>query len=160
MFRIFLIICALFLAGCSTNKYQLDKGDPTVVKLLQVAKSIEKYNRDLSHVMSSKYKIQDKNTGAILDPDLLPAANQVVSLGYDWHGPIEPLISKLSEVAGLNAPRFVNVRPSNAIVVSVDTDYRRVVDILADAGAQAGSRANIILKVKEQLIEVEYLYYD
>ena len=66
------------------------------------------------------------------------------------------MIEQITEIAGLNPPRYLNVRPSNGIIVYVDTNRRQLIEILADAGNQARQTAKVTLKMREKLIQVEY----
>ena len=147
------------LAACGTNPLKVNEPDPAAMRLAQVAESIQEHDNDLADIEMARY-VRDHGTGPqALDVSMVPSLEKVVSLGVAWHGPIDKLIDKLSVLAGLNSPRYLGVKPSGDVIVNVNTDYRRIIDMLHDAGTQAGSRANVTLKAKERLIEVEYIPY-
>lgn len=147
------------IAGCSTTPLDINQPDPASVRLAQVAESIQKHDNDLADIEMARY-VETHGAGPrAIDVSQMPTLEKVVSLGAAWHGPIDQLVNKLSVLAGLNSPRFLGVKPSSDVIVNIDTDYRRIIDMLHDAGTQAGSRAKVTLKMKERLVEVEYLPY-
>ena len=154
----FSVFLAIFLAGCSTTPKSvvINKSDPAIEQLARTSKEIASYERKLFEIEAARYKDAGLEMTDPHDMYFLPALNQYYGLGDNWSGPIEPLLEKISELAGLNPPRYINVPPSNSIVVYVDTKNKRLIDTLADAGNQAGQRVTITLKMRERLLQVEY----
>lgn len=150
---------SLLVSACSTTPLELNSPDPASVRLAQVAESIQKHDNDLADIEMARYIETNGSGPRAIDVSNLPALEKVVSLGAAWHGPIDQLVNKLSVLAGLNAARYLGVKPSGDVIVNVNTDYRRIIDMLHDAGTQAGSRAKVTLKMKERLVEVEYIPY-
>ena len=147
------------LTGCSSTATNInpETPDPIELKILDAARTIQKKTNQIYAVEAARhYELTGKGVENF-DLSLLPGLEQVMSLGVDWNGPLDKFIVKLSAAAGLNPPRFLHLKPSGGVVVSVDTDYRRLVDMLQDASSQAGSKAKITIKVKERLLEVKYL---
>jgi len=149
----------LLVSACSTTPLELNSPDPASVRLAQVAESIQKHDNDLADIEMARYIETNGRSPRAIDVSNWPALEKVVSLGAAWHGPIDKLVDKLSVLAGLNAPRYLGVKRSGDVIVNVNTDYRRIIDMLHDAGTQAGSRAKVTLKMKERLVEVEYIPY-
>lgn len=156
---ILLPVCLMTLTGCSSKLFNPNTPDPAMVRISQVAETIQKHDNDLAAIETARYLEKNKTPIQEINVSDIPSLERVVSLGGAWHGPIGPLVTKLSSLGGLNAPRFIGVKPSSDVVVNVNTDYRRIVDMLHDAGTQAGSRAKVVLKMKERLVEVEYHPY-
>jgi len=154
------IFGGLSLFACSAaKKLDINEPDPASVRLAQVAESIQMHDNDLNDIEMARY-VEVNGKGPIpIDTTYLPSVNKVVSLGAAWHGPLDKLVDKLSVLAGLNKPRYLGVKPSSDVIVNVNTDYRPIIDMLRDAGTQAGSRALVGLKVKDKLIEIEYIPY-
>lgn len=147
------------LSACSSSPLRVNEPDPAAMRLAQVAESIQAHDNDLADIEMARY-VRDNGKGPdAIDVSMVPSLEKVVSLGAAWHGPIDKLVDKLSVLAGLNPPRYLGVKPSGDVIVNVNTDYRPIIDMLHDAGTQAGSRANLTLKAKERLIEVEYVPY-
>ncbi len=156
-----ILVCGLItaLSGCSTTGTSAvpQKPDPIELKILEAAKDIQKKTNQIYAVEAARqFEISGANDNSF-DLSLLPGLQQVVSLGSPWDGPLDKFLIKLSAAAALNAPRFLDIKPSGGVVVSVDTDYRRVIDMLEDATTQAGSKVKVTIKVKERLLEVQYL---
>lgn len=152
-----LSIVALSACSSSPQPVVVATSDPALEQLVSVANSISNYDRKLYEIESARYLAANKQKIPEFDMYFLPSLAAYYSLGSEWTGPIEPLIEKISEIGGLNPPRYLNVKPANDIIVYVNTDRRKLIDILADAGNQAGSRAKVTLKMKERLIQVEYV---
>lgn len=150
------------MLGCANSPdetLQPQDVDPLLQRIHESVKVIQSRSRDLHAIESARYR---ELTGKNLeehDLSLAPGLLKVVSLGANWNGPLDKLITQLSVMANLNPPRFLRIQPAGGILVSVDTDYRRISDMMADVSAQAGTRAKITLKMRERLFEVEYLSY-
>lgn len=156
--KIVILVGLVSIFGCSTTPKNLvvSESDPAITQLLQVVKEISEFERKLYEIESAR--LLETNQGKIQEFDMyfLPSLNDYHSLGDDWSGPMEPMIELVSEMAGLNPPRFLNVKPANPIIITLNTDRRKLIDILADAGNQARSRARVTLKIKERLVQIEY----
>ncbi|MFA0809383.1 DotD/TraH family lipoprotein [Microbulbifer epialgicus] len=155
----FILSTVSVISACSSTPLDINEPDPASIRLAQVAESIQKHDNDLADIEMARYLETHGAGPEEIDVSKIPSLERIESLGAAWHGPIDKLVIKLSVLAGLNPPRFLSVKPSSDVIVNVNTDYRRIIDMLHDAGTQAGSRANVTLKVKERLIEVEYLPY-
>ena len=155
-----LCIGVILVAGCSSTKKTLyvKDTDPAILKLVEVADSIAAYDRKLSAVEAAKYYKATGKTIGNHDISMIPGLNQVESLGATWNGPLDKLLIELSVLANLNAPRFINRKPPGGIMVSLKTDYRRIIDMILDAESQT-AQANISLKMRERLLEIEYIYH-
>lgn len=155
-----ILVVTLFLGGCAANqRFDKETPDPAQLRLTQVAEDIQRSSNELAAIETAKYRATHKGKPRQIDVSLLPGLEKSVSLGASWNGPIDKLIDKLSLLAGLNPPRYLNVKPAGDVIVNVDTDYRPIIDILEDVGAQTGQRAVITLKARERLLIVEYKTY-
>lgn len=152
------ILMVLTVAGCSSTKKNIvvAESDPAIQQLLRVAEDISSYERQLYEIESARHIEAGEEKIGSFDMYFIPSLDRYYSLGDEWVGPIEPLIEQISNIAGLNPPRYLNVQPSSGIIVYVDTNRRKLIDILADAGNQARQQAKVTLKMRERLIQVEY----
>ncbi len=151
------IISAALFSGCASNAaFDKSSSDPAMLRLAQVAEDIQRSSNELAAIEAAKYRATSGVRLQEIDVELLPNLEKVVSLGASWNGPMDKLLNKLSHLAGLNAPRYLNVKPSGDVIVNVNTDYRRIIDILEDVGSQSGQRAVITLKARERVLIVEY----
>ncbi|MEI8650983.1 DotD/TraH family lipoprotein [Paraglaciecola sp. Hal342] len=48
------------------------------------------------------------------------------------------------------------MEPSAGVLVNVDVNFRPLIDIMDDIGQQTGSRAIVVYKASENLLEVKY----
>lgn len=152
------IIQIVYISGCSSTpqNVMLMESDPAIQQLIAVANDIASYERRLYQIESSRYIDTGKEKIVEYDMYYTPSLAQYYNLGDEWTGPLEPLLERITEMSGLNDIRYLNVKPANPIIVYVDTKSRKLIDILADSGNQARTRAKVTLKVKERLIQVEY----
>jgi len=159
--KLSLITAVIFVSACGTTpKKAVPKPTaPAIQYLINVAESIREHDQDLAAIESARYLEAKKNKIPFINTNYLPSLNEVVSLGHTYVGPLDKLIVKLSAMAGLNPPRFIGVKPAQNIIVSINTDYRPIIDMLVNAGTEAGSRAHVTLKVRERLLEVEYVVF-
>lgn len=154
-----LSLAAVILTGCSTTRLDINDPDPAVMRLAQVAEDIQRHDNDLVDIEMARYIKRFGAKPKINNADLIPSLQKVVSLGESWSGPIDKLIIKISTIAGLQPPQFNGVKPSGDVIVNVNTDYRPLIDMLQDAGVQAGSRAKVVVLAKDQRIVTTYVPY-
>lgn len=152
------IVQIAYLSGCSStpSNVMLMESDPAIQQLVIVAEDIASYERRLYQIESSRYIDAGKDKIGEFDMYYTPSLAEYYNLGDEWSGPLEPMLEKITELAGLNDIRYLNVKPANPIIIYVDTNNRKLIDILADSGNQARSMAKVTLKLKERLIQVEY----
>lgn len=153
---------SLVIAGCNTGiLHQMDANqpDPAALRLSQVAESIGKYSNELADIEAAKYKKEHPGSNSPEIKDVPPGMDRVVSLGGDWNGPLDRLVTELASLSGYPAPKTYGTKPSGDVIVSVKTEYRPVIDILHDAATQAGSRASVTVKPNSKSIEIEYAKY-
>lgn len=154
------LVVTLCLSGCASKRtFDKETPDPAVLRMIQVAEGIQAGTNELAEVETAKFRASRKGKYKTRDISLLPGLEKSVSLGASWNGPIDKLLDKLSSLAGLKPPRYLNVKPAGNVIVNVNTDYRPIIDILEDIGAQTGHRAIIQLKARERLLLVEYKTY-
>ena len=156
-------VATLSLVGCASapdakKELSMNMGDPALARLAASAENIQKHWNDIAAMESANYRKENGSSPVGFNSNFVPGLERLISLGDQWTGPVEPLIR---EVAGLTdyKIRILGVKPAADVLVSVDTSYRRAIDILADAGYQSGKRAAIRILAKDRMIEVEYARY-
>ena len=154
-----LAVFTTLISGCSFTPEYVEpiKPDPLQLKIYESVKAIQAKSVQLHAIESARHFELNGNNPQEHDLSLIPGLENIVSLGAPWHGPLDKFLIQLSAAAGMNAPRFLTVKPSGGVIVSVDTEYRRVIDMLSDASTQAASKASISIKMKERLFEVKYI---
>ena len=83
-----------------------------------------------------------------------PALLRRVTL--DWIGPLEALAGKLAGFAGY---RFgtAGAPPARPIIVAVGGQSRRLIDLLRDAGLQAGAHALLTVDADRRQVQLDWL---
>jgi defect-in-organelle-trafficking protein DotD len=147
------------LSGCSTTPMNINDPDPAVMRLAQIAENIQRHDNDLVDIEMARYVKQFGAPPKTSNANKIPSLQKVESLGEKWHGPLDKLVIMISTMAGLNPPVFYGVKPSGDVFVNVNTDYRPLIDMLQDAGVQAGSRAKVVVKAKDKRIVTTYVPY-
>src|SRR5690554_1977022 len=88
------------LTGCALKPIEVREPDPAIVRMAQVAESIQKHANDLAAIEAAKYReVHGKDLKSI-DPELIPTMMKVESLGHNYHGPLDRLVDKLAYLAG------------------------------------------------------------
>ncbi len=77
------------------------------------------------------------------------------TITVNWVGPIEPIAKTLADRAGYSFLVLGN-EPSIPVVVSVDAENSRVVDVLRDVGLQLGKRGDVKVDAKSRMVEIYY----
>ncbi|MCU7950949.1 MAG: DotD/TraH family lipoprotein [gamma proteobacterium symbiont of Bathyaustriella thionipta] len=162
MGSVLFVAMVVLSSGCTITpdvreELKINNEDPSLAKLAASADNIQKYWNDIAAMDSAIYQKNNKVRPGF-NSNHMPGLEKLISLGDSWSGPVEPLVK---EVATLTEYKFrtLGVKPAADVLVTVDTSYRRAVDILADAGYQSGKRAVIRVLAKDRVIEVEYVRY-
>lgn len=151
-------VAAAGMVGCANTPlihHESPESDPALARLAIAAENVQRYSNDLAAIESAKYQKEGGQIATAPKIEYLPTMEQLVSLGDEWHGPVEPLVRELATLSGFTT-RTLGVEPPGGVNVTVDTRYRRIIDILVDAGYQSGKRAALRVLAKERVIEVEY----
>jgi defect-in-organelle-trafficking protein DotD len=82
-----------------------------------------------------------------------PALYQTTSI--TWTGPMEQIVRTLSEMAGFSF-KVVSKTPPAPVIVSVNAYQQPIGAILRDVGLQAGRRADVIVDVGTQTINLRF----
>ncbi|MBI1301409.1 MAG: DotD/TraH family lipoprotein [Alphaproteobacteria bacterium] len=77
------------------------------------------------------------------------------TITVNWVGPIEPITKTLADRAGYGFLELGN-KPSIPVVVSIDAENMRVVDVLRDIGLQLGVRGDVKVDANTKMIEIYY----
>ena len=77
------------------------------------------------------------------------------SITVNWVGPIEPIAKTLADRAGYGF-LVLGSQPSIPVVVSIDAENSRVVDVLRDIGLQLGMRGDVKVDAKSKMVEIYY----
>ena len=150
-----ILSAVLVLGGCSgtyktVSKSQLvAESDPTVLRLADAADRAASALELLAAVEQTR--TPSASVAALDDvPEQLRR-----SISVSWVGPVEPIAEKLADRAGYEF-NTLGDRPPVPVIVTVDAVNKPLIDILRDIGLQVGSRADVIVDAKRQVVEVSY----
>ena len=154
------IICfcaaILLLAGCESGNFIKAKNpqvaaNPDKVSVM-LAESADRASRSLEKLAA----IEQTRTP---DASVAPIANAPRELRravtINWVGPVETIAKKMASRASYNF-RVLGEKPPVPVVVSLDKNNARVIDILRDIGLQLGARGDIKVDAQAKLVELQY----
>lgn len=73
----------------------------------------------------------------------------------NWVGPAEKIAQKMANQASYQF-RVLGEKPPAPVVVSMDKENARVIDVLRDIGLQLGARGDIKVDAQARLVELQY----
>ena len=119
---------------------------------MQLASAVDRASASLQTLAA----IEQKRTPAFSVSSVPDAPVQLMrTVTLDWTGPIAPLVSQLANRASYKFQIQGN-EPAVPVVVSVTAVEKPVIEILRDAGLQAGQRANVVVDAERQIVEINY----
>jgi len=77
------------------------------------------------------------------------------AITVNWVGPIGPIAKTLADRAGYGF-LILGSEPAVPVVVSVDAENTRVVDVLRDIGLQLGMRGDVKVDARAKMVEIYY----
>ena len=164
MFRNLLILPLLcgvaFTTGCSSsssNNPKFSGGSPQIVASPDTVSAMLAESADrASLALETLASVEKARTPAV---DMSPIAEVPVELrrstSVNWVGPIEPIAKTLADRAGYGFLVLGN-EPAIPVVVSVDAENTRVVDVLRDVGLQLGTRGDVKVDAQSRMVEIYY----
>lgn len=83
-----------------------------------------------------------------------PGLQRRVSI--DWDGPLTELVQRMAQASGYTLQPAIGTRPALPLIVAVSETNATVASVLREAGAQAGSAANIVLDPDARSVHIQY----
>ncbi|AMJ76619.1 DotD/TraH family lipoprotein [Alteromonas stellipolaris] len=154
---IFVGLVGVALSGCASHVQELqpDTIDPVTQKIAILAEQMVSNSNKLAQLQKARY-LEAGNAVDEANIRALPVMQQLVNLGEVYNGPLDAFINHLSKYAGMEKPRYLGLKPSANILITADARMRPLYDILEDVGQQTGTRAIVVYKASENLIETTY----
>lgn len=159
-FLILPLLCGLALtSGCSNNSASgpFSAGSPQIVASpdsvsIMLAESADRASSALETLAAVE---QARTPATKMSPlgDVPQELRRTITV--NWVGPIEPIAKTLADRAGYSFLVLGN-EPSVPVVVSVDAENTRVVDVLRDIGLQLGKRGDVKVDAKSRMVEIYY----
>ncbi len=158
-FLILPLLCGLALtSGCSTDNTQtISVGSPQIVASpdsvsMMLAESADRASAALETLAAVE---QARTPATAMSPigDVPQELRRTITV--NWVGPIEPIAKTLADRAGYGF-LVLGSEPSVPVVVSIDAENSRVVDVLRDVGLQLGKRGDVKVDARARMVEIYY----
>lgn len=138
------------LAGCA-HKPAETPASPDAEILKKIAQHAER----ASYSMQRLAALRGAN-GGLQVADMVAPAGLEMPISINWSGPVDSLVRKIAEVTGYEYEGVIGSKPVTPVLVTVAVTNTPAFNVLADAGAQAGSAADIIVRPETRKILVKY----
>jgi defect-in-organelle-trafficking protein DotD len=156
------IMCALFLVGCSTRRYVVStnyavpslpyqlNSDDAEIKLAEAAVSVSKSLDSLAELEKAAHP-------CICLPAPMDARRYGLAClaSVDWVGPVEPLVQRIAE-ANHYCLRVLGRKPAIPVIVSINAKNIPFADILRNVSLQIHKKACIVVYANSRVIELRY----
>ncbi|MDQ2077514.1 DotD/TraH family lipoprotein [Marinimicrobium sp. ABcell2] len=154
--RIAVVSCALSLAACATKKEAVlidDANDALLEELVHATRDMQRQWGVTSRLTSLSFA-EEKQT---LDVSRLEQSmRRVYAFPGGYQGSLENLIFEVARLSGYDYLAPAGRKPVRAIPIRFTEEYRYLAEYVYDAGIQAGSRATVVLDMKNHTLQVIY----
>ncbi len=158
-----LFLCLTLITGCSSDGHSVlpskkfSGGSPQIVASPDTVSAMLAESADrASSALESLAAVERARTPAT---SMSPLGNVPAELRrtitVNWVGPIEPIAKTLADRAGYGFLELGN-KPAIPVVVSIDAENSRVVDVLRDIGLQLGMRGDVKVDAQTRMVEIYY----
>ncbi len=156
-----LVSALAFTSGCTQATYSSNStfsgGSPQIVASPDTVSLLLAESADRASVaLETLAAVEKARTPAT---EMSPVANVPSELRrtitVNWVGPIEPIAKTLADRAGYGF-LVLGSDPAIPVVVSIDAENARVVDVLRDIGLQLGMRGDVKVDAQARMIEIYY----
>ena len=147
------IAASVVMTGCAT-KPPAEVGEqikPDAEVLAKIAESATRASKSMERLAAIR-----STTSGLKIADRVAPEGLDVPITINWAGPIDGLAKKLAELTGYKYEGTEGSVPSMPILVSVAVTETSAFQILANAGAQAGSAADIVIRPSTKSIMIKY----
>lgn len=153
-YHVLILTLALFLAACSgkdkeSNPQLVATPDKATLLLAQAADKA-------SNALETLAAIEQKRTpSASLGPINNVPDELKRAMTISWVGPVAPITRTLANTADYDF-KILGNKPPVPIVINLDAENARVIDLLRDIGLQLGRRADIKVDAQNKVVELHY----
>lgn len=148
-----MIAAAALATGCATQQ-PAPVGTPVQPDAEVLAKIAASADRaSLSMQRLAQLRGADR---AVKTEEFQVPAGLETRVNMTWSGPVDALAAKLADLTGYTYGGTVGPVPSTPVLVAVSVTNTQAFNILMDAGAQAGSAADIVVSPNTKRISIKY----
>lgn len=147
------VMCMSVLQGCqSTSQVKpteaskpIAESDPAMLQLVSIAQNIHARTAINDQILTERYGIKEEQRIPI---ENLPSdIKRITSYPGGAQLPLEIALKDLAHKGGLSYIHPQGKKPLSGIYVIFDGQLRTIAEFIADAGRQAGFRADVVLNV-------------
>lgn len=144
-------------SACDTANSRFSDGSPQLVASPDKVSSMlaEAADRAASSLETLAAVEYARSPGVAVTPVHSAPQDLRRAITVNWVGPVEPITKTLADRAGYNFTTVGNAPPI-ALVVSIDSENRPVIDLLRDIGLQLGMRADVRVDANNRSVELHY----
>ena len=145
------VVAAAALSGCATQKPAPapESADAAVIQKLN--EYAERSSMTMQRLASLQIDRAGGKTVELKAPEGLD-----VPVSITWTGPVEQLVKKIAEITGYTYEGVLGSKPAAPVNVSISVSKMSAFQVLADAGAQAGVGADIVIRPDLKKLAVKY----
>ncbi len=144
-------------SGCSSSGTKFSGGSPQIVASPDTVSAMLAESADrASSALEALASVEKARTpAASMSPvsDVPQELRRTITV--NWVGPIGPIAKTLADRAGYGFLVLGN-EPTIPVVVSIDAENMRVVDVLRDIGLQLGMRGDVKVDARSRMVEIYY----
>ncbi len=152
------LLCGLALTtGCTSQPIAFSADSPQIVASPDSVSSMLAQSADRASVaLETLAAVERARTPAASISPLSDVPQELRrTITVNWVGPIEPIAKTLADRAGYGF-LVLGSEPSIPVVVSIDAENTRVVDVLRDVGLQLGMRGDVKVDANAKMVEIYY----
>lgn len=151
------LVASLTLAACSPGKNIFSDASPQLVAApdkvsAMLANAADRASTALETLAAVE---QGRSPGVAVAPIVDAPPELLRAITVNWIGPVETISKTLADRAGYGF-RTIGTAPTVALIVSVDSENKPVIEVLRDIGLQLGQRADIHVNAQDQMVELQF----
>lgn len=142
------------LAGCATQKPEGQTPAPGVDAKVQ--QTLANAAARSSEAMLTLAKTRSATHGITYSDDFKVPDELRTPITINWSGPLDELVHKVADLTGYQYEAAVGSRPNTTVLVHIAVTDLEAHKVLANAGQQAGSAADIVVNPDSKKLYVKY----
>lgn len=144
-----IVAASAILTGCATQPKPVAP-EANAELMTKLATYADRASRSMQRLAS----VRGANAGVNVDNVQIPAGLEV-PISIKWSGPVDQLAAKVAQLTGYQFGGVLG-NSKTPVLVSITVVNTPAFNVLADAGAQAGSAAEIVVHPNTKKIFVKY----
>ena len=150
---------SLLMVGCGEVKEPEPQDTWAADMLAQSAREVTQRNLISDQLLTKRYDIQPSSP--LPKPDEVPLGlNKLLSMQGGQQFELSVFVRHMAREGGIVYLESEGLKPMVPITVLFANDHKSVLQFIADAGTQAGYRADVVLDLSAKPVSVQIKYLD